>query len=422
MSNWIKHQVAQLIADNRLIIGDGYRAKNSELGETGLPFARVSNVNNGFHFENADRFPKEDLDRVGEKTSCTGDVVFTSKGTVGRFAFVGESVEQFVYSPQLCYWRSLDSTVIDSRFLFYWMQGREFWLQVHGMKGQTDMADYVSLRDQRRMVITLPKIEEQKEIAAVLSAFDDKIELNRQMNATLEEMAHALFKSWFVDFDPVRRNQAGQPSQPYDHLFPDKLVVDENSREIPEGWHIGKLGDIAKNYRETIRPDELTPETPYIGLGHMPQKSIALTEWGEADEVNSNKYQFQAGSFLFGKLRPYFHKVGIAPVDGVCSTDILVILPKREIWSGLVLGHISSELFVDYTTAVSTGTRMPRTNWKNMSQYAVAIPSQNIAHIYNELLQPMFEQITNTIFESKTLGNLRDTLLPRFMSGNLRVQ
>lgn len=251
MTNWTKHRIEELIAEGILSIGDGYRAKNSELGSEGLPFARVSNVNDGFHFDDADRFPDENLDRVGEKVSCPGDVVFTSKGTVGRFAFVRPDVEQFVYSPQLCYWRSLDPQVMDPRFLFYWMQGREFWLQVNGVKGQTDMADYVSLRDQRRMFISLPEIEEQKAIATVLSVFDDKIELNQQMNATMEEMAHALFKSWIVDFDPVRRNQAGQPSQPYDHLFPGRLVVGGNGSELPEGWKIKPLDEIA-NYQNGL--------------------------------------------------------------------------------------------------------------------------------------------------------------------------
>lgn len=101
-------KTGELIASGKLAIGDGYRAKNAELSTVGLPFARAGNIRNGFHFDQADRFPVSDLSKVGEKISRTGDVVFTSKGSVGRFAFVEEDTPRFVFSPQLSYWRSLD--------------------------------------------------------------------------------------------------------------------------------------------------------------------------------------------------------------------------------------------------------------------------------------------------------------------------
>src|SRR3990172_9130289 len=141
----------ELLDAGVLAIGDGYRAKNAELSTEGIPFARAGNVNGRFRFEDADYFPLADLHKVGDKISRLGDVVFTSKGTVGRIAFVREDTQQFVYAPQLCYWRSLDRAKIDPVFLFYWMQGDEFREQFDSVKGQTDMADYVSLKDQRNM-------------------------------------------------------------------------------------------------------------------------------------------------------------------------------------------------------------------------------------------------------------------------------
>ncbi len=204
--------VSELIERGVLAINDGYRAKNSELGKNRLPFARGGNINGGFHFEGADCFPRENLDRVGEKTSQPGDAVFTSKGSVGRFAFVTADVPTFVYSPQLCFWRSLDHDVISPRWLYYWMYRAESYQQYNGVKGQTDMADIVSLRDQRGMHITLPPVKEQTAVAEILGTLDDKIELNRQMNRTLEAMARAIFKAWFVDFEPVKAKAAGATS------------------------------------------------------------------------------------------------------------------------------------------------------------------------------------------------------------------
>ena len=136
----------------------------------------------------------------------------------------------FVYSPHLSYWRSQDSSRIEGRFLRYWSKGPEFENQLAGMKASTDMAPYLSLVDQRRLQISLPPISEQRAIAHILGKLDDKIELNRRMNETLEAMARALFKSWFVDFDPVRAKAEGRDTGLPKHLgdiFPDHFEDSE---------------------------------------------------------------------------------------------------------------------------------------------------------------------------------------------------
>ena len=148
---WQYWDIAELIAQGKLYIGDGYRAKNEELSKSGLPFARGGNINNGFDFSSVDYFPADQIAKLGNKLSQPGDVVFTSKGTVGRFAFVTDDTVRFVYSPQLCFWRSLGTGLILPRFLYYWMQGGEFRSQYKSVAGQTDMAEYVSLSDQRRI-------------------------------------------------------------------------------------------------------------------------------------------------------------------------------------------------------------------------------------------------------------------------------
>jgi type I restriction enzyme S subunit len=284
--------------------------------------------------------------------------------------------------------------------------------------------DTVTTDTLNALEIYLPPFPEQRAIVHILGALDDKIELNRRMNETLEGIARAIFKSWFVDFDPVWARVDGE--QPYGMdaetaaLFPDAFV-DSELGPIPEGWRVGTLGGIAKNPRRGVQPDAVQPDTPYIGLQHMPQKSIALAEWGEAQDVTSNKFSFAAGEILFGKLRPYFHKVGVAPVDGVCSTDILVITPTLEEWHGVVLCYVSSEEFVNYTTAVLTGTRMPRTNWRDMSRYEIALPPPIVAATFGRLVLPLVDAIRNNILQSRTLAQLRDTMLPKLISGQLRV-
>ncbi len=275
-----------------------------------------------------------------------------------------------------------------------------------------------------RFALEFPPLSEQKAIAAVLGALDDKIELNRRMNATLEAMARALFQSWFVDFDPVRAKLDGRQPTGLDPataaLFPNEFE-DSELGHIPEDWITGKLGDICNNSRRGVQPSEIAAKTPYIALEHMPRRCIALGDWDESADVASGKSAFMKGEILFGKLRPYFHKVGVAPFDGVCSTDILVLAPKSREWFAFLLGHASSDELVSFTDLASTGTKMPRTNWSDISSFKVAIPPKTIAASFSKLIQPMIERIIANLFESRSLASLRDTMLPKLLSGEIEV-
>ena len=265
---------------------------------------------------------------------------------------------------------------------------------------------------------------EQKAIAHILGTLDAKIELNRRMARTLEEMARAIFQDWFVDFGPTRAKMEEQePYLPPElwNLFPDELV-DSGLGEIPDGWEEGELSRVATFPVRTVKPQEIPIETAYIGLEHMPRKSVSLYEWETAKKVTSNKLSFHKGEFLFGKLRPYFHKVGIAPTDGICSTDIVVVAPKKISWSSFVILCISTEEFVAYTDQTSNGTRMPRTNWKTMGHYEICLPPEPVAGAFQELVQHLLSRTVTNIPESRVLSAQRDTLLPQMVAGKVAVE
>jgi len=154
----------------------------------------------------------------------------------------------------------------------------------------------------------------------------------------------------------------------------------------------------------------------------MPRRSIALSEWGIADNVVSNKFLFKKGEILFGKLRPYFHKVGVVAMDGVCSTDILVINSKNIALYGLVLSRLSSDDFVNYTEGTSSGTKMPRTNWTDIARYRIMIPPETIARKFTDSILPMIHTIQFNIHQSHNLATIRDALLPKLLSGEIRVK
>ncbi|MCY3878639.1 MAG: restriction endonuclease subunit S [Rhodobacteraceae bacterium] len=268
--------------------------------------------------------------------------------------------------------------------------------------------------------IELPSLQEQRAISTVFDVLDDKIDLNRRMNQTLEAMARVIFKDWFVDFGPTRAKAEGR--SPYLapelwDLFPDAL----DDEDKPIGWSHGILADIVDSPRRGVSPADVSEDTPYIGLEHMPRRSIGLSEWEGAGKVKSNKTHFRRGEILFGKLRPYFHKVGIAPIEGICSTDIVVAVPRAQQWTAFTLACLSSDEFVEYTDRTSTGTKMPRTNWKVMARYEVCLPPEEVACAFQDLTQSLLDRIGTNIHETVTLAQTRDLLLPKLMSGEIRL-
>lgn len=180
-------KIADLVADGTLVVGDGYRAKNEELFSPGLPFIRAGELDNGFDVQSAAVLNFSSVEAAGHKRSRSGDVAFTSKGTIGRFARVTNQTPDFVYSPQVCFWRSQDKRKLRPEILYLWMVSDDLRGQIDAVAGQTDMAPYVSLRDQRAM--TMPRFGEDQhitadEIAPLLDLQAANAEQNRTLAAT----------------------------------------------------------------------------------------------------------------------------------------------------------------------------------------------------------------------------------------------
>ena len=430
---WRRHAVSDLIQAKALEIGDGYRATNAELSRTGLPFARAGNIGDGFWFSDVDRFPEDKTHKLGKKISRPGDVVFTSKGTVGRFAFVKDDTPRFVYSPQLCYWRSLNADILDARFLYYWMASHEFRSQVDIVAGQTDMAEYVNLRDQRRMHVTAPPVPEQRAIAHVLGALDDRIDLNRRMNETLAAMARALFRSWFVDFEPVHAKLEGRDTGlPRDvaDLFPDRFVMSKRAAgaPVPRGWKVGALADVV----EIINGGTPRTSVPEYWDGDIP--------WYTAKDAPSFN-----GVFAIDTERT-ISRLGVAH----SSTRLLparttVITARGTVGKIACLGVPMAmnqtcygirgrdgypDFFTYWNLRASTrelpnlthGTIFDTITRETFAVATTIIPSTRVAATFDDQVAPYMERILANQRASRNLTAQRDTLLPKLISGELRVE
>jgi len=360
-----------------------------------------------------------------------GDLVITmtdlSKAgdTLGYPALIPASKgRRYLHNQRIGLVEIQDEEQLDKRFLFYRLRASDYRHHILATASGSTVR-HTSPGRIGQFETTPPAIDEQRAIAGLLGALDDKIEQNRRTAKSLEQLARAIFRAWFVDFEPVKAKAIGAtafPSMPqpvFDSL-PTRFVGSAIG-PVPEGWEVGELGDIAVQRKDGVHPEELDDQTPYVGLEHIPRRCIALTEWASAEQVTSGKTRFSAGQILFGKLRPYFHKVVIAPIDGVCSTDIVVIEPKQALWHAIVFGHAASDEFVAHATACSTGTKMPRTNWRDMASFKIAVPPAACGAALTEMIGPILDLLSAGIFECRKLAGIRDYLLPKLLSGEAQV-
>jgi type I restriction enzyme S subunit len=290
---------------------------------------------------------------------------------------------------------------ITSQFLYYSLAANsEILINAAGGAAQKNLL----LGDLRRLTIAVPSLVVQAQIANILSRYDDLIENNCRRMTLLEDSARQLYREWFV-----RLRFPG-----YEHT----RIVDG----VPMAWEKKSLGDLCHEIRDLVLPEALEPDTPYIGLEHIPRRSISLNEWGTAAQVTSSKSRFKAGEIIFGKIRPYFHKVGVAFIDGVASSDAIVIRPVDEKLHALVLMTMSSDEFVAVTAQqMKEGSKMPRADWKQMQAYSVPVPPSGLLNSFDDTVQPIITQLKSLSFANQKLRATRDLLLPRLMSGELVV-
>ena len=254
--------------------------------------------------------------------------------------------------------------------------------------------------------VLLPSLDTQLRVQTILGSIDDLIENNRRRVQKLEEMARAIYREWFVHFRyPGHENVS---------------LANSALGPIPESWWVGTVGDLVDIVKETLDPSSLDPETPAVGLEHIPRRKITLDNWGRAGDLGSRKATFKKGDILFGKIRPYFHKVSVAALDGICSTDAIVMRPNAVHW-GEAVAVMASDEFVEHATQTSNGTKMPRADWKVIGNYPVAIPPSPISSSFTQLIRNHLDMADRLMFESRRLAEMRDLLLPKLVTGQIDV-
>ena len=256
--------------------------------------------------------------------------------------------------------------------------------------------------------VATPPIHVQHRVATILSAFDELIEINERRIELLEDLARSLYREWFVHF-----------------RFPgheDVELVDSELGPIPEGWTLARLDDFAEVVVEGVDPSDLPPESHYVGLEHLPRRRTTLREWGSVESVSSRKLLVSRGDTLFGKIRPYFHKVAWAPFTGAASSDTIVLraFPDHGL-TAFVNTVTSSDELVAQAVATSNGTKMPRADPKALLAYQLSVPGEDLLLEFERTVRRWIEWSAELVHENRQLATTRDLLLPRLVTGRLDI-
>jgi type I restriction enzyme S subunit len=407
----------------------GTKLKASEYTRTGVPVISVGEVGFGrlrVHPETP-RVDESVYSRMPEYLLKAGDIVFGRKGAVERSAQIQSNEDGYFLGSDGIRIR-LNNDACDPKFIAYQLQTKAHrsWMIQHA--AGTTMP---SLNEGiiRRIPIVLKPLAEQRRIASILGALDDKIELNRNMNETLEAMARALFQSWFVDFDPVRAKMEGRPPAGMDAataaLFPDSFEESELGM-IPKGWEFKRLTDaIEVNPRRTLKSGIMAP---YLDMKNLPTQGHCAEEVIYREFSSGSK--FQNGDTLLARITPCLENGKTGYVDflendqvGWGSTEYIVLSPKPPLPTQFGYLLARSETLRTHAIQNMTGTsgrqRVPAECFKS---FWLAVPPSIIAQRFDELTKPIFEKIRANSNQSRTLATQRDALLPKLLSGEVKTQ
>jgi type I restriction enzyme, S subunit len=380
--------LGELAAAGHLELGDGYRTKRSEHGKPGIPILRVAEVLDGEIAPSfQDHVHESYRPKMNGKISRIGDVVLTTKGTVGRVALMPENSAEFVYSPQLCYFRARPNGPLLGRYLYYWFRSDSFWSQAGYRKSQTDMADYINLADIRSLSITLPPITRQQATCDVLGALDDKIAANERLVPSCDELRHLEFEQ-FLRAHP------------------------ESVAEVP----LSSTADFVNGRAFTKNA---------TGAGRIVVRIAELNSGPGSSTVYNDievapQHLARAGDVLFAwsgslTLARWYRD------EAIVNQHIFKVVPREGIPTWLAFELIARKLDRFKAIAAGKATTMGHIQRHHLDEL-VQVPNHSGIANLDDRMQALWSRALAAEMESLRLIQVRDALLPGLMSGQIRVR
>ena len=404
----------------------GSQLHASDYVPAGIPSIMPKNVgDNRVDVDGIARISLEDANRLSRYLVREGDIVYSRRGDVEKRALIRAPEDGWLCGTG-CLRVRVDPSVVDSGYASYCL-GHPLvrdWVVRHAL-GATMPNLNTSILSACPFVV--PPLTEQSAIAHILGTLDDKIELNRRMNETLEAMARTLFKSWFVDFDPVRAKMEGRdPGLPHDvaDLF-SKELVDSEIGQMPEGWTLRELEEVTEiNPPRRLRKAEIAP---YLDMANMP--TTGHTPKGWLERSFGSGVRFVNGDTLLARITPCLENGKTAYVDfleaeqvGWGSTEYIVLRPRSPLPSEFGYFLARSNGFREFAIQSMTGSSgRQRVPVQALLQYKFPVPPRPVAESFGHVVRPLVQRASEAVSQSRLLSALRDTLLPKLISGELRV-
>ena len=392
----------------------------------GVPIVRVNNIRNG-------RIDTSDMMKVGSGIEAKfqrsrlrgGEVLLTLVGSLGEVAIVPDGFRGWNVARAVGVIPVRNNP--GSLWVFICLRS-SFIQHCIRMWATTTVQATFNLRDLAKLPIPIPPKDTRKAIAHILGTLDDKIEMNRRMNATLEAMARVLFQSWFVDFDPVCAKLDGRKPAGLDAataaLFPEHFEHGEDSM-LPVGWRAVAIEELCAVNAWTLGKNDDFSELEYVEISEVSRGYIAnIATYTRGDEPSRARRRLRHGDTVLSTVRPdrgsYFLALN-PPENRVASTGFAVLTPTKAPWS-FIHSAITQPEVSDYLGQMADGGAYPAVRPEIIGSMKVALPNEpKILETFHRICAPLFEQAEANRAQSRTLATLRDTLLPKLLSGELSV-
>lgn len=353
-------------------------------------------------YENSKRISWEEYPKWTKRvTPQPGDVVFSYEANLDTYAIVPEDFVGCL-GRRMAIMRPKRDEIVP-RFLYYYMLSPQ-WKAVIASKtvlGAT--VNRIPIATYPDFPIMIPDLETQRRIADVLSAYDKLIENNRKQIKLLEEAAQRLYKEWFVDL-----KFPGYETTP---------IVNG----LPEGWRYGTLNNLLDECGTRIDVHEREAFVHYLPIDSLPSKSFTCWDSRPICEAESSLLAFKENDFIFGAMRPYFHKVVVAPYAGITRSTCFVLRSKDATAVYFAYMSLFWEQTIRYATSISVGTTMPYVRWTDLKKMKLIIPRQGVQRSYSSMIASVFNEISILEKSVAVAREARDRLLPKLMSGEIEV-
>jgi type I restriction enzyme, S subunit len=330
------------------------------------------------------------------------DIVLTREAPLGDVGLIRTDEKVFLGQRTMLFRANPD--LLDQHFLYYTLLGPTAQAQI-GTFGSGSTVEHVRVRDAEKITIPYPDLATQRKIAAILTAYDDLIEVNKRRIALLEKMAEELYREWFVRL-----------------RFPGY----QNARfvkGVPEGWEVVELKDICYEASKNTKAGHHLSDRLYLPLDSLATKKMLPTDHYDYTAAQSSLALFERGDILFGAMRPYQHKVVVAPFKGVTRTTMFVIRPRDSYLHAYTYLNLFQNSSIEYATLICNGVDRPYAVWKRgMERMKVFLPKEEALLKFEKIVGPILENIHEFYFIQRKLAETRDLLLPRLISGKLSVE